>query len=102
MAEIIAIVVALWLLGIISIPWLVMPSFPVLNILGYALTIPRLLLFGLLCWLALNLGSPFRQIIWVFFVLWLLSIFGLIVVGSMVNLLLIALVVGLILSFVQK
>lgn len=69
MAEIIAIVVALWLLGIISIPWLVMPSFPVLNILGYTLTLPRLLLIILFTYLALNLGSPFRQIIWVFFVL---------------------------------
>lgn len=102
MAEIIAIVVALWLLGIINIPSLVMPSFPVLNLLGYSLTLPKLLLFILFSYLALHLGSPFRQIVWVFFVLWLLSILGLITVGGMVKLLIISLVVGLILALVQR
>jgi len=102
MAEIIAILVALWLLGIISIPWFSLPTFPVLQILGYSITIQRLLLILLFTYLALNLGSPFRQIIWVFFVLWLLSILGLIAVGGMAKLLIISLVVGLILSLVQR
>lgn len=102
MAETIAIVIVLWLLGIISIPWLVIPPFPVLNLFGYSLTLQRLLLLILFAYLALNLGSPFRQIIWVIFVLWLLSILGLIVVGSMTKLLLTSLVVGLILSLVKR
>jgi hypothetical protein len=102
MVEIIAIVIGLWLLGIIKIPWLTMPHFPVLSILGYSLTIERLLIFGIVIWLAMSLGSPFRQMIWVFFILWLLSILGIVIVGGIGMLILISIVVGLILSAVQK
>jgi hypothetical protein len=102
MVEIIAIVVALWLLGVINIPWLTMPHFPVFSVLGYSVTIQRLLIFGIVIWLASSLGSPFRQILWVFFILWLLSTMG--IVGSIATgtLILVSIVVGLILSVVQK
>ena len=102
MAEIIAIIVGLWLLGIIQIPWLVMPPLPVFRLLGYTITLQRLLLIILFIYLALNLGSPFRQIIWVFFLLWLLTTLGIIVIGSLTTILLVSLVVGLILSLVQR
>ena len=102
MVEIIAIVVGLWLLGIIKIPWLMMPRFPVLSIMGYSLTIEQLLILGIVVWLAMSLGSPFRQMIWVFSILWLLSILGIVIVGGMGTLILISIVVGLILSAVQK
>ena len=102
MVEIIAIVVALWLLGVINIPWLTMPHFPVFSVLGYSVTIQRLLIFGIVIWLASSLGSPFRQMLWVFFILWLLSTMG--IVGSIATgtLILVSIVVGLILSVVQK
>ena len=102
MVEIIAIVVALWLLGVINIPWLTMPHFPVFSVLGYSVTIQSLLIFGIVIWLASSLGSPFRQILWVFFILWLLSTIG--IVGSIAtgSLILVSIVVGLILSVVQK
>jgi hypothetical protein len=102
MAEIIATVVGLWLLGIIKIPWLTMPHFPVFSILGYSITIQRLLIFGLLIWLGSSLGSPFRQMLWVFFILWLLSTFGIIGSLAMGTLVVASIVIGLILSVVQK
>lgn len=102
MAEIIAMVVGLWLLGIIKIPWMSMPSFPAFSIMGYSITIQRLLIILILIWLAMKIGSPFRQIIWVFFILWLLSTLGIIAIGSMTILLIVSIVVGLILSVVQK
>lgn len=102
MAELIAILVVLWLLGIISIPWLVRPHFPPLNILGLDLTIEKILVIGILIWIASSLGGPFRQIVWVLVVLWILSALGIIVVGGLSNLLVIAIVVGLVLSLVQK
>lgn len=102
MAEIIAIVVALWLLGIINIPWLVMPAFPVFSILGYSITIQRLLIIGILIWLGSSLGSPFRQMLWAFFILWLLSTLGVITSLAMGPMVVVAVVVGLILSVVQK
>jgi hypothetical protein len=87
---------------VINIPWLTMPQFPVFSVLGYSVTIQRLLIFGIVIWLASSLGSPFRQILWVFFILWLLSTMG--IVGSIATgtLILVSIVVGLILSVVQK
>lgn len=102
MVEIIAIVVALWLLGVINIPWMMMPHFPVLSILGYSLTIQRLLIIGILIWLGSSLGYPFRQMLWVFFILWLLSTLGVITTLAMGPMIVVAIVVGLILSVVQK
>ena len=102
MAEIIAIVVGLWLLGIINIPWLVMPHFPVFSILGYSVRIQRLLIIGILVWLGTSPGSPFRQMLWVFFILWLLSTLGVIISLAMEPMIIVAVVVGLILSVVQR
>lgn len=102
MMEIIAVVVVLWLLGIINIPWMMMPHFPVFSILGYSVTIQRLLIIGILIWLGMSFGSPFRQMLWVFFILWLLSTLGIIGSLGMGMLIVVSVVVGLILSVVQK
>lgn len=102
MVEIIAIVVGLWLLGVIKIPWLVMPQFPVFSILGYSITIQRLLIIGILVWLGTSMGSPFRQMLWTFFILWLLSTLGIITIGGMGAMIVVSIVVGLILSMIQK
>lgn len=102
MAEIVAIVVALWLLGIINVPWLAMPNFPAFSIMGYSLTIQRLLIIVIVIWLAMSIGSPFRQMLWVFFILWLLSTLGIITIGGMGLMIVVSIVVGLVLSMVQK
>lgn len=102
MMEIVAIVVILWLLGVIAIPWLTLPHLTILSVLGYTFTLQRLLILGLLIWLSLSAGAPFRQMFWVFVILWLLTTFGIIVVGGMPTLIVIAIVVGLILSLIQK
>lgn len=102
MAEIIAIVVGLWLLGVIRIPWMTMPSFPIFSFMGYSITIQRLLIFGIIIWLGTSLGSPFRQMLWVFFILWLLSTIGIIGSLGMGMLIIVSVVVGLVLSIVQK
>jgi hypothetical protein len=102
MFEIIAIVVVLWLLGVIDIPWLMMPSFPVFSVLGYSLTIERLLIIGILIWLGMSLGSPFRQMLWVFFILWLLSTLGIIGSIAMGTMVVASIILGLILSVIQK
>lgn len=102
MFEIIAIVVVLWLLGVIDIPWLMMPSFPVFSVLGYSLTIQRLLIIGILIWLGMSLGSPFRQMLWVFFILWLLSTLGIIGSIAMGTMVVASIILGLILSVIQK
>lgn len=102
MTELIAIIVVLWLLGIIRIPWLMMPDFPSFNILGFDLTIQKLIIIAILVWIASSLGGPFRQIIWVLVLLWILSALGIIAISGLGNLLVIGIVIGLVLSLVQK
>lgn len=102
MAELIAILVVLWLLGIIGIPWLARPHFPFLNILGFNFTIEKLLVIALLIWIASSLGGPFRQIVWVLVVLWILSTLGIIAIGGLSNLIVIGIVTGLVLSLIQS
>ena len=79
-----------------------MPNFPVFTILGYSMTIQRLLIIGILIWLGMSIGSPFRQMLWVFFILWLLSTIGVIGSMAMATLIVVSVLVGLILSVVQK
>lgn len=102
MAELIAIIVVLWLIGIIRIPWLMMPSFPSFNILGFDLTIQKLVIIAILVWIASSVGGPLRQIVWVLVILWILSTLGFIAISGLGNLLVIGIVIGLILSLVQK
>lgn len=79
-----------------------MPNFPVFSILGYSMTIQRLLIILIVIWLATSLGSPFRQMLWVFFILWLLSTLSVISIGGTTIMIVVSIVVGLILSVVQK
>ena len=101
MAELIAILVVLWILGIVRVPWLVMPHFPSLTILGFTLTIQNLAVMAILVWIASSLGGPFRQIVWVLVVLWILSALGIIAIGGLSNLIVVGIVVGLVLALVR-
>jgi hypothetical protein len=67
-----------------------------------SITVERLLIIVIALWLGSSLGSPFRQMLWAFVILWLLSILGLVVIGNMTMLVVIAVVVGLLLSVVQR
>lgn len=102
MGELIAIIAVLWLLGIIQIPWLMKPSFPSLNFLGFNLTIETLLVIIILIWIASSVGGPIRQIVWVLVILWILSALGIIAFGGFANLLVIGILIGLVLALVQK
>jgi len=102
MAEIIAIIVVLWLLGIIKIPFLMMPHFPTLNIFGFSLTIEKILIMAAFVWIASSLGGLIGKIVWVLVVLWLLSTLGVIVISGLSNLLVIGVVVGILLSLFKK
>lgn len=102
MGELIAILVVLWLTGIIAVPWLARPHFPSLNLFGFDLTIEKILILVVIVWIASSLGGPFRQIVWVLVVLWILSTLGIIAIGGLSNLIVIGIVVGLVLSLIQK
>ncbi len=101
MAELIVILLLLWLGGIVRIPWLGVPHFPTISLRGYHVRLELFILAFFILWISGSLGSPLRQILWALVILWLLSFLGIVVIGGLTNLVVIALIVGLILGLVQ-
>jgi hypothetical protein len=64
---------------------------------GLTITIWDALLFLVFIWLIESLPSPFRQIAVVFILIWILSTLGVIVIAGLSNILVIAIIVGVLL-----
>jgi len=64
---------------------------------GLSITIWDLLIFLVFVWLVTSLPSPFRQIAVVFVLIWLLSSLGIIAIAGLSNILVIAIIVGVLL-----
>ena len=93
---ILILLVILFILGYLQIP-----AFPLTNItlfvfFGRAISLYDLLLFSLIVWIIQALPWPFRGLASIILVLWLLSFFGIIAVPGFSNILVLALIVGMI------
>jgi hypothetical protein len=64
---------------------------------GLDITIWNLLIFLVLVWLITSLPSPFRQIAVVFILIWVLASLGIIAIAGLANILVIAIIVGVLL-----
>jgi hypothetical protein len=89
--------VALWILGYIHIPVLNAINFDIITIFNRTITVVDVLMFLVIVWLIGLLPNPFKQIAGVLFILWLLSLFGIITIAgiSLSQLLIVGLIVGL-------
>jgi hypothetical protein len=95
---IILLLIILWLLGYIHIAGLTVADFPLFAINNHTITLWELLIFFLIVWAVGILPSPLRQIAFVILVLWLLSTLGIFAIAGLSSILVIAIIVGLILS----
>lgn len=95
MTTILLLLIVLWLLGIFS-P-LALLYRPLGHINNHPVNLWDILVFLLIVWLIGILPNPFRQIVIVFLILWLLSLMGILAIGSLSNLLLPLLIIGLVL-----
>ena len=93
MTTILLLLVVLWLLGIFSPVALLYRPLGHLN--GHPVSLWDILLFLLIIWLIGILPKPFRQIVTIFLILWLLSLLGIFVISGLSNLLLPLLIIGL-------
>jgi len=84
-----------WLLGI-NIPNVILFS---LN--GHPITLWNILMLIVICWLLGILPSPIREIAGVLLILWILSLLGIIAIAGLSNILVIALIIGLVI-FILK
>jgi hypothetical protein len=99
---ILIILLVLWIIGIIKIPWLTLHNSVLFTVLGHRVTIWELLLMIVLIWGVEQLPTPLREIAVVIVLLWVLSLFGLVVINGLTNLVILAVIIGLVLTFFQK
>src|SRR5579872_5456286 len=92
--------IVLWFLGYIHIQGVAIPNIPLFTINGQLITLWSLLIFFLLVGLVSILPRPFREIAGVLFVLWVLSVLGIVIAG-LSSMLVIAIIVGLVIYLLQ-
>jgi hypothetical protein len=68
---------------------------------GWTVTIWNLLIFLVFIWLVGILPSPFRQIAVVFILIWILASLGIIAIAGLSNILVIAIIVGVLLYVIS-
>lgn len=90
------ILVVLWLLGYISIPWFVIPNPVLFQINGHPVTLINLLTLLVIAWLIELLPYPLNIIAGVILLLWILSILGILAIGAWSQIFVIAIIVGII------
>jgi hypothetical protein len=70
---------------------------PLIVLAGRSITLWDIIIFAVIIWLIGALPSPFREIAGIFFILWLLSVLGILAIAGSSSMLLIAIIVGLVL-----
>ncbi len=89
------ILIILWFFGFIPFALFQTPLFT-LN--GNTITLYELLIFGVVLWLIGLLPSPLREIGAVLLLLWVLSVLGFLAIGGLSQILIIAIILGVIVS----
>lgn len=103
MIEILLVLLILfWFLGYIRVGGINIPNAQLLVFNGRPITLWDVLIFIVVLWAVGLLPSPFRQIAGVLLVLWLLSLFGILAVTGLSNLIVIALIVGIVASLIRR
>jgi len=95
LALLIALII-LWLLGYIALPGFLIPSIMLFSINGHPITLWNLLIFFVLVIIASSLPSPLREVLFVILILWVLALLGFIAFVGLSNLLLVAVIAGLV------
>jgi len=96
---ILLLLVVLWFLGYIHIAGLTVVDFPLFTINNHSVTLWELLIFLLVLGAIGILPSPLRQIGFVILVFWLLSTLGILAIAGLSSILILAVIIGLVLSF---
>jgi hypothetical protein len=99
---ILAILVILFLTGNIHINGFNLPNLVLFRINGQTITLVNTIIFFVILWAIGVLPSPFREIAAVLFVLWLLTVFGILAIAGLPNLLIIAIIVGIVFSIFKR
>jgi len=102
MGAILVILIILWILGYIHIPGIPLLHQEIFRVAGHGISIWNILIVLVVMWAIESLPSPLRQIAYVLAVLWVLSLVGIIAISGLSNILVFALIIGLIVSLFHK
>lgn len=98
MGTILVVLLFLWLLGFVRIPGLVIHDRVLFQIGGHNITLLGFLMFLVIAYAMESFPYPFRQIAYIWVILYLLSIFGVVQVYGLSNILIAAIIIGLVLT----
>jgi hypothetical protein len=98
LVAILVLLVVLWFLGYVNVPSLTVPDIQLFVINGHTVTLVEGLIFLVLLAAAGMLPTPLRQIAFVALVLWVLATLGILAITGLSSILVIAVIVGLIVS----
>jgi hypothetical protein len=90
------ILIILWLLGYVSVDYINLPNITLFTLNGQPITIWNILMLLVIGWIISILPSPIREIGGVLLILWILSLLGILAIAGLSNLIMIAIIVGLI------
>lgn len=93
---VLALLVILAILGYVQIPFLPFLDIILFTLNGREISVLDILVLLVILWAIGILPTPFRQIIGAIFVIWLLAVLGFIAVAGLSNILVIAVIVGII------
>lgn len=98
---ILILLIVFWALGYIHVGNISIPNVMLTHFNGKPVTLWDLFIFLLVLWAIGILPSPFREIAGVLLVLWVLSLFGLIAIAGISNLIVVAIIIGIVASFIK-
>lgn len=95
---VIIVLLLLYFFGYVQIPGFVIPNPALFSFNGNPVLLSTLLIFLAIMWAIGILPSPLRQIAMVFYVLWILSILGIISIAGLNHVFVGAILIGLVIS----
>jgi hypothetical protein len=99
---IVAILVILFLTGNLHVSGIAIPNATLLHVNGQAITLWNVLIFIVVMWALGVLPSHFREIVGVLLVLWVLSVLGFLAITGLSNILVIAVIIGIVMSIIKR
>jgi hypothetical protein len=98
LGAILLVLIILWFFGYIHVQGVTIPNIPLFTLNGHSVSLWELLIFLVILWAIEALPDPLRIIAAVLLVIWLLSTLGIIAVAGLPHIIVIALIIGLVLS----
>ena len=98
---ILVILILLWVTGNLHITGITIPDYLLFQLNGHPVTLMNLLVFLVIVWAIGVLPSPIREISGVLLLLWVLSVLGFIAIAGLANLLVIAVIIGIVLALIH-